>query len=154
MHAQVDVNTPFHINFTWWEERGRNLGRFLAEIIGRSDADLESGDPLDFIDPQTAEVHQLDPLWVEVLTSRAFQPDYITSATPMTSALLRALVENLNRPMTSVELHRRINRANPQTILRVLKTARTEYGIVPIIAGKPSSNDAKPAAKSRSKPKS
>ncbi len=153
MHAQVDVNTPFHIHFAWWEERGRNLGRFLAEILGRSDADLDSGGPLDFIDPQTAEVHELDPLWVEVLTSRAFQPSYITPSTPMTSAVLRALVENLNRPMSSIELHRRINRSNPQTILRVLKTARTEYGIVPIVVERPSASDSKPAAKSRSKTK-
>lgn len=148
MHAQVDVNTPFHINFGWWEEQGRNLGRFLAEILGQPDADLQPGTPLDFIDPNTAEVHELDPLWVEVLTSKAFKPDYITASTPLTSAVLRALVENLNRPMTSVELHRRINRSNPQTILRVLRTARTEYGIVPVVR-QHSADGAKPAATRR-----
>lgn len=153
MHASIDVNTPFHINFTWWEQRGRNLGRFLAEILGRTDADIESGEPLDFIDPRTAEVHELDPLWVEVLTTRAFQPEYITPATPLTSAVLRALVENLNRPMTSVELHRRINRSNPETLLRVLKTARTEYGIAPVLDEAPAASGAK-GAKRRAKAKS
>ena len=143
MNARVDVNTPFEINFGWWEKRGRNLGRFLTEILGKTETEIEPGGALDFIDPETAEVHELDPLWVEVLTKRAFQPDYITTSTPMTSALLRALVENLNRPMTSIELHRRINRSNPQTILRVLKTAQREYGILPVSESESPSKNSK-----------
>ena len=77
MHARVDVQTPFHIDLAWWDQRGRSLRRVLADILGETDADLAPGTPLDYIDPQTAEVLQLDPLWVRVLSSAARRPDYI-----------------------------------------------------------------------------
>lgn len=135
MHARTDVHTPFHIDLGWWEGRGRSLRRFFAAILDEDEADLSNGAPLDYIDPATAEVYRLDPIWVRVLIERAHRPGYITSTTPLTNAMLRALIENVNQPMSAVELHRRINRANPETFLRVLKTARTEYGITPATHG-------------------
>jgi hypothetical protein len=62
MHARVDVHTPFHIDLSWWDQHGRSLRRVLADILGEPDADLAPQTPLDYIDPQTAEVLQLDPL--------------------------------------------------------------------------------------------
>ncbi len=132
MHSRVDVDTPFHIDLTWWAGRGRSLRRFLAEILDEEQADLAPAEPLDYIDPQTAEVYQLDPLWVKVLATKARRPDFITPTTPLTNAILRAFLESVNHPLTSVDLYRRLNRGTPATILRVLRTARTEYGIVPV----------------------
>lgn len=133
MHTRIDIHTPFHIDMAWWTNTGRNFNRFLAEIIGDPKVDAsESGDPLDFIDPATAEVHSLSPLWVHVLIDRAPKADYINRTTPLTNAVLRALIENLNRPMTAVALQRRISRGDPQTLLRVLHAARHQYGITAI----------------------
>jgi hypothetical protein len=134
MHARVDVNTPFHIDLAWWSQRGRSLRRFLAEMLDEEEADLAPAAPLDYIDPQTAEVYQLDPLWVQVLSTRSRRPDYITPTTPLTNAVLRAFIESVNQPLTAVDLCRRLGRSSPETILRVLRTARTEYGIVPTAA--------------------
>jgi len=138
MQLHVDTGTRFHIDLDWWERHGRNLRRFLSEILGDENADLADDAPLDYIDPTTAEVHQLDPLWVRVLIDRAGRSDYITTSTPLTSAILRAFVENVNRPMTVVQLHRRINRSTPETLLRLMRTARAEYGIVPVSEARPS----------------
>jgi hypothetical protein len=135
MHARVDVQTPFHIDMDWWTARGRSLRRFLVEILDEADLDLTAEAPMDYIDLQTAEVYQLDPLWVKVLDTRARRPDYITEATPLTNAMLRAFIENLNRPMSAVDLQRRLSRSSPQTLLKVLRAARTEYGIVPVVDG-------------------
>lgn len=132
MYAHVDYNTRFHIDLGWWEGHGRNLGRFLAEMLGEQEADEAGGEPLDYVDPVTAEVYKLDPLWARVLTDKAHRPDYITPATPLTNAVLRALIENMNRPMTVTQLHRRISRGNPLTLLRLMQTARLQYGIVPV----------------------
>jgi hypothetical protein len=129
MH-RADTTTPFHIDLEWWAQTGRNLRRFLATILEDDDAALVEPVALDYIDRETAEVSMIDSLWVRVLVERAQRPDYITSATPLTNAILRALVENLNRPMTPVQLHRRVSRSSPEAILRVLSTARTTYGIV------------------------
>jgi hypothetical protein len=132
MHARVDVHTPFHIDLDWWSTRGRSLRRFLAEILDEEEAGAELPEALDYIDPQTAEVFRLDPLWVRVLVHRARRPDYITADTPLTNALLRAFIENVNRPLSAAGLQRRLGRSSPETILRVLRTARLEYGIVPV----------------------
>ena len=134
MHARTDVNTPFHIDLEWWEKQGRNFDRFLNEILEGQNDDLDSSAMLDYIDPETAEVHQLSALWTQVLTERASRPDFITHATPVANAILRALIENRNHPMSVVELQRRINRSTPQALLRVLRTARRQYGIVPAAA--------------------
>ena len=130
MTQRADITTPFHIDLEWWAQTGRNLRRFLATILEDDDAALAEPGALDFIDRETAEVFQIDSLWARVLVERAQRPDYITSATPLTNAVLRALVENLNRPMTPVQLHRRVSRSSPEAILRVLATARATYGIV------------------------
>jgi hypothetical protein len=132
MHARTDIHTPFHIDLLWWRAQGRNFSRFLVEILGTDDIATPSDAVLDYIDPATAEVFQMDPLWVRVLVERAHKPDYISRTTPMTNALLRALVENLNQPMSAMDMHRRINRSNPQTLLRVLQAAHAQYGIVPV----------------------
>jgi hypothetical protein len=135
MHALADTKTPFHIDLDWWRRNERNLGRFLAEILGEEEPELPADSAIDYIDPHTAEVQQLDPLWVKVLVQRAHQPDFITSATPLTSAVLRAFIENRNQPMTPTQLHKRINRTSPETVLRVLKTAQRSYGIFPVEEG-------------------
>jgi hypothetical protein len=135
MHSSTNINTPFHIDFDWWEKRDRNFNRFLAEILASPDGAVsDNQETMDYIDPETAEVHQLSALWTQVLTERANKPDYITSSTPMVNAVLRALIENRNHPMTAAELHRRISRGTPKALLRVLRTARMQYGIVPAYA--------------------
>lgn len=155
MHALVTIHTPFHIDFAWWASRHRNLGRFLSEILGEDDAGPDAEGPLDVIDPQTAEVIQVDPLWARVILERAHRPGYITASTPMANAVLRALIENLNRPMSAVALQRRIDRATPETVLKVLRAARLQYGIVPLPGGAPAAEAtgaAPKAAKAEPKP--
>jgi hypothetical protein len=131
--VRTTIHTQFHIDFDWWASRGRNLRSFLIEILGDAKLAPASTEPVDYIDPATAEVHVVDSLMAKVLLERAHRPDYITSSTPLTNAVLRALIEELNRPMTPVQLHRRINRTSPEAILRVLQTARLTYGIVPVV---------------------
>jgi hypothetical protein len=131
MRRPADINTPFAIDLEWWAHQQRNLNRFLADIVGDNPLEDADGEPLDYIDPDTAEVHQLEPLWVRVLDHHAHRPEYISGSTPLAAAVLRALIENLNRPMTAMDLHRRINRSSPETILRLMRTAESQYGIVP-----------------------
>ena len=135
MYVRTSTETRFYIDMDWWVHENRNFRRFLAEILDDADADLAGDEPMDYIDATTAEVYRLDPLWVRVLTDRATRDDFITPSTPLAVAVLRALLENLNRPMTVVQLHRRINRSTPQTLLRLMRTTRAQYGIVPVAEG-------------------
>jgi len=132
MLPRSDIHTPFHIDLDWWSSQGRSLDRYLLEILdGQADGATPAAASLDYIDPQTAEVFQLTPLWTQVLMQRAHRADYIGSTMPMTNAVLRALIENRNQPMTAVQIHRRINRGSPQALLRVLQSAHQQYGIAP-----------------------
>lgn len=134
MNARTTTQTPFHIDLGWWTGRGQNLSRFLAAMLAPGTEVTAASEPLDFIDPVTAEVRSLDPVWVQVLLTRAHQPDFITDNTPITNAIFRALVENVNQPMSAIDLQHRLGRSTPETILNVLRTVRLEYGIVPVHA--------------------
>ncbi len=133
MHPYVDVHTPFAIDLEWWRSRHRRLEQILADMLSESDPGAFDGPPMDYVDPDTAEVHQLPPLWVRVLVERAPKPDYLDPAIPLATAVLRTLIENLNRPMTATEIYRRISRTSPETILRLLRAAEEQYGIIPIV---------------------
>ena len=141
---RTTINTRYHIDLEWWSRRGRNLRRFLAAILEDESAAAEAAGVLDYIDPVTGEVYSIDNLWARVLIERSGRPDYITSSTPLTNAVLRALIENLNHPMTPMELHRRIARGTPEAILRVLRTAQTTYGIAPAPGAKPAGSTKAP----------
>ena len=108
------------------------MSRFLAEMLPKGAEPLvpTHGTLLDYIDPATAEVYQLEPLWTQVLLTRAYQPDFIADSTPLTNAIFRALIENVNRPMSAADLQHRLGRSTPEMVLSVLRTARLEYGIV------------------------
>ncbi|MFQ6058154.1 MAG: hypothetical protein ACE5MB_04640 [Anaerolineae bacterium] len=130
-----DVQTKFHIDLAWWERRGRDFRLYLQGSLcpdcQKEYANADEVREMDWVDPETAEVRRLDELWVRLLSCCSLQADYITPATPLTTAIFRALLASGNRPLSPLELHERIGKSNPQTILRVLTGKTTHYGIVP-----------------------
>lgn len=129
------VETKFHIDPDWWQHIGRDFRVYLygslcsqcREELPPTDGTLER---VDYVDPQTGEVRYLNKLWARLLSHCSQQPEYVEPNTPLTSAIFRTLLASGNRPMTPKELHRRIGKSNPRTILRVL-AGRTHYGILP-----------------------
>jgi hypothetical protein len=135
MNGRFSVHTPFHIGAEVWEARRRDFRLFLHDILGDLDSEPDrdlSEEAADWVDPHTGEVRQLDQLWARLLLTRAREPDYITSSTPLSAAIFRKMLAEANRPMSAVELQRSLGRSNAQTILKVLLTARHHYGIVPL----------------------
>ncbi len=134
--ARPDVNTPFHIEPEWFEQNGRDLrsemhGALCDECraIYPSPADAR---PVDRISPQTGEISKVDALWECVADHCGLRPGYITPVTPLTTAIFRALLANGNQPMTPEQLHKRIGKSNPGSILRVLLGAEIENGVMPV----------------------
>lgn len=129
------VETKFHINRIWWQHIGRDFRVYLyGALCPTCQAELSATDgspeAVDYVDPQTAEVRSLNELWARLLSHCSQQPEYVEPNTPLTAAVFRTFLASGNRPMTPKELHRRIGKSSPQTILRVL-AGRTHYGIVP-----------------------
>jgi hypothetical protein len=129
------VETKFHIDPAWWQHVGRDFRVYLHSALcpacqEKSSPTDESIEAVDYVDPQTAEVRRLNELWARLLSHCSQQPEYVEPNTPLTAAIFRTLLASGNRPMTPKELHRRVGKSDPQTILRIL-AGRTHYGILP-----------------------
>lgn len=129
------VETKFHIEPAWWEHIGRDFRLYLhGALCSACQKELsptaDSLESVDYVDPQTGEVRRLNELWARLLSHCSRQAEYVELNTPLTTAIFRTLLASGNRPMTPKELHRRIGKSDPHTILRIL-AGRTHYGIVP-----------------------
>ncbi|MCL4487367.1 MAG: hypothetical protein M1132_12550 [Chloroflexi bacterium] len=133
--VRPDIHTPFHIDFGWFEQNGRDLREEMYDALCEECRALYPSPAekrlVDRVDPETAQVMRVDALWECLADHCGQKPGFITPATPLTTAIFRALLANENRPLTPEQLHRRIGKSNPNSILRVLMGAQIENGIVP-----------------------
>jgi hypothetical protein len=132
------VETKFHIDFDWWEEKGRNfriylLSHLCSECQDRY-KDYQEADLVDWIDSDTGEVAQVDGLWHSLRICCSLKPDYINEHTPLTTAVFRTFLSNGNEPLSPVQLQDRLHRP-AETILRTIGGVRVYNGIKPAIGG-------------------
>lgn len=129
------LDTPFSIDFDWWKIHDHNwrvfLFSFLCEEHQKTFADHNDEIWIDWIDPATAEVEHVDGLQHILMTHCARQPDFISATTTLVHAVFRALLANGNKPMTPLELSRRIGKP-PEIILRTLSGPTVYQGIRPV----------------------
>ena len=125
------INTPFHIDFEWWQQNDREWRVHLLSALPAeyqqafSDADNQE---VDWIDPETGEVQRVDGLQHTLINYAANNADFITVRTTMVESIFRILLANGNQPLTPAELGERLNRP-PMTILRTVSGIRVYKGI-------------------------
>jgi hypothetical protein len=129
-------DTPYHIDFSWWRNNDREWKVFLRGLLGpeqeaQLDA-LEGEEVIDWVDPQTAEVRQIDALQYLLMNHYA-KEDVGTDSegTSLVEAIFRVFLKNANAPQTSEDLAEALGRP-AQTILRTLSGARVYRGIRPV----------------------
>ena len=134
--ARPDTNTLFHIDPDWFERNGRD---FRSEMYGALCDECRTYYPspaeartVDRIHPQTGEVMRVDALWECVADHCGLRPGYITPATPLTTAIFRALLANGNNPMSPEQLYRRVGKSSAAGILKLLMGAEIENGVMPV----------------------
>ena len=134
------VQTPFHVDFAWWEQNDRDWHVYLRSLLcpehQESLADLQEGTMIDWIDPQTAEVKPVDGIQHALMSHCALQPDFVGEHTTLVEAVFRILLVNGNQPMTAQELAQRLNRP-AETILRTLTGPRVYRGLRPLSVSRP-----------------
>jgi hypothetical protein len=132
------VDTKFHIDFDWWEEKGHNFRVHLFSNLCKSCQerykDYQETDLVDWIDPNTAEVTQVDGLWHSLRTCCSLKPEYVDTATPLTTAVFRIFLATGNEPLSAVELGARLHRS-PALILRTIGGLQVYNGIKPVTDG-------------------
>jgi len=132
------VQTHFHIDFNWWQERDRDWRVFLQSLLclehQQSFAELPEDRMVDFVDPVTAEVQRVDGLQHVLITHCAKMDGFISPHTTLVDAIFRIFMANGNIPMTPLELAQQSGRS-PDLILRVLTGDRIYRGLRPTMEG-------------------
>jgi hypothetical protein len=131
------LDTPFHIDFGWWEREARDMRVYLRSYLCPEHRAVYEGHPdaeeIDWIDEDTAEVTRVDGLQHILRVHCSLQPDYITPSTSLIDAIFRVFLANSNKPLTPVELGARIRR-EPAVILKTLSGHRVYKGLRPYTA--------------------
>jgi hypothetical protein len=134
------IQMPFHVDFDWWGQNDNDWRVFLRSLLcpehQQALADVQEGAMIDWVDPRTAEVQQVDGIQHALMTHCALQPDFVDPHTAMVEAVFRLFLANGNQPMNAVDLSRILNRP-AETILRTLAGPRVYRGIRPVVASAP-----------------
>jgi hypothetical protein len=129
------TDTPFHIDFDWWKQHDNNYRVFLFNCLclehQNAFSEAEQDVWIDWVDPETAEVRQVDGLQQILMSHCARQPDFLTSTTALVDSVFRVLLANANAPLTPNQLGEAISRP-PDTILRTLSGMQVYKGIRPL----------------------
>ena len=131
------LETPFHIDFDWWRDHDREWRVHLRSLLSPEAQErfaeiIEGNDLVDYVDPDTAEVHQVDGLQHVVITYSAQQEGFLDPHTALVEAVFRLLLKNGNAPMTIADIGEELNR-EPNNILRMLSGMRVYRGIRPVV---------------------
>ena len=131
------LQTPFHIDFDWWRANDRNWHIALASMLcpehQRAFADMPEGQLIDWVDPETAEVRQMDGLQHTLISHCAKQAEFLGEHTAIVEAIFRILLANSNTPMSAEELGERLKRP-PEVILKTIAGPRVYKGLRPNVA--------------------
>ncbi len=129
-------STPFHIDFEWWKDHDNNWRVFLFSCLcpehQASFSNQSENAMIDWIDPETAEIRQVDGLQSTLMDHCAKQENFVTENTAMVDAIFRIFLANGNTPLNAEELSDKIGKP-AETILRTLSGLTVYRGIRPCI---------------------
>ncbi|MBN1888398.1 MAG: hypothetical protein JW850_10425 [Thermoflexales bacterium] len=130
------VDTPFHIDFDWWERSGGNLRVYMRSHLCPTHRDMyaevSNVSQIDWIDPYTAEVKQVDGLVFQLRTHCSRQSGYITSSTAVVDAIFRVFLVNDNEPLSPNELSEKIGK-RADLILKTISGREVYRGLRPVL---------------------
>jgi len=128
------TDTPYAIDFDWWRKHDRqwrvHLRSSLCPEHKEKYVDLQGDEKVDWVDPETAEVQQVDGLQHILISHCAQTEDFITERTSLVESIFRTFLAGGNTPLSPEELGEKLNRP-PMTILRMLSGRRVYKGIRP-----------------------
>jgi hypothetical protein len=128
------LDTKFHIDYTWWNKSSEDLRMYLlSHLLPEQRERLSQNNEertVDYVDPDTAEVLQLDELGLAIQIA-AEDSNFINEQTSLVDSVFRVFLANGNLPMTPAELAERTGRS-AQTILKTLSGRQIYKGIRPV----------------------
>ena len=123
-------------DFDWWEKSGKNFRLYLRDQLcdecRERFADHSNTENVDWVDPETGEVHRTDALRECLRTRCANDPDFINERLPVASACFRIFLANNNAPLSPSELSQMIPWRSAREILRTLGGRQVYLGLRPM----------------------
>lgn len=130
------LDTPFHIDFSWWEKQRLDLNVELLSHLCPEHQTAYQGralnEKIDWIDWATGEVKPVEGLQYIISRHCSLQPDYIRGASTLIEAVFRVFLSNNNQPQTPRQLAALVNYPETQ-ILRVLSGRPVSKGLRPVL---------------------
>lgn len=130
------LQTPFHVDFAWWQATDSNWHISLRDMLCAEHqealAGLAEDHLIDWIDPETAEVTQLEGLQTILINHCAQQPGFLDAHTALVEAIFRSFLATGNRPLTPAELGEKLKRP-ADIILKTIAGQRVYKGIKPYL---------------------
>jgi hypothetical protein len=130
------VDTPFHIDYTWWEKHKLDLNVQLLQHLTPDLREIYTGqrigERIDLIDWATGEVQQVEGLQYLITTRCSKEPGYIMQAPTLIESIFRAFLSNGNQPLTPRALAPLVGRPSEQ-VLRVLAGKIVRKGLRPVM---------------------
>jgi hypothetical protein len=134
------AQTPFHIDFDWWKKNEHDWHVFLRSLLcpdhQEAFANIEEGELIDWIDPETAEVKPVDGVQHALMSHCALLPEFTGERTAMVEAVFRVFLVNGNIPMSAEELGKRLGRP-ANIILKTISGPRVYRGLRPLQSPSP-----------------
>lgn len=132
---QVNEETYFHIDYSWWEKSTLDLKAYLVarlQALGVNDIDLEMDmSEVDLVDNETGEVTRVDGFQYMVQTYFQQLPDDFAQRSSLVDAVFCVLLANANQPMKVHEISQAIGR-DPDVVIKTLNGPRIYQGISPL----------------------
>ena len=129
------LETPFHIDYDWWDRADRDLDVYLRSQLcdehQEQFLDIDRDQMVDYVDPETGEVTQVDRIQYLLISHCAREPEYLTPQTSLVNAVFRVFLANGNTPLTPEDLGELLDRKETM-ILRTFSGPRVYKGIRPI----------------------
>ena len=130
------IDTPFMIDFDWWKNHDRDwrvyLRSFLCEDHQKVFENLSNDEMIDWVDPETAEVTQVDGLQHILISHCAQQESFLTEKMALVDSVFRVFLSNGNKPLTVKQLSEILERPS-DTILKTFSGIRVYKGIRPVL---------------------
>lgn len=128
------LETSYHIDYEWWRNHDSNWRIFLISCLCPDHQKIFQDKPdltmIDWIDPETAQVHQVEGIQSVLMEHCVKDPEFINANTTIVDSIFRVFLSNGNHPLNPNELSDRIGKPS-NLILRTLSGATVFKGIRP-----------------------
>lgn len=133
------IETPFHVDFEWWAQRGLDLNvDLMAHLCPEHRAAYRGqrvAEQIDWIDWETGAIRQVEGLQYIITRHCGRQPDYVQQAPTLLEAIFRVFLSNGNQPLSPRQLAPLVGQS-PEQVLRVLSGSEVRKGLRPLLGGR------------------